>query len=121
MEPRQNGVEYSDLEKVFHLEGGKVQVIAAHIPGKSNRERVLNCYILAGVGELLHTGEAGFTDKYARNLCEAFGCLDTTNHAKYLNEKGNNFIGSKDKGWTLTAPGRKHGATLVKEVAGTIS
>jgi hypothetical protein len=114
---QQNGVTFPALESVFHLEGTEVTVIAAHIPGNSNREKVLNCYILAGVGEFLRTGNPVFTDKYARSLCHGFGCLDTTNHTKFLSEKGNEFTGSKDQGWTLTAPGKKRGAVLIKEIA----
>lgn len=114
---KQNGLTAADLESVFHLEGPEVAVIAANLPGSSTREKVLNCYVLTGIRELLRAGEPTFSDKSARDLCAEFGCLDTTNHAKYMNEKGNEFTGSKDKGWTLTAPGKKRGATLVKEIA----
>lgn len=114
---KQTNVEATDLEAVFHLQNGEVDVIASSIPGKNNRERVLNCYMLAGVCELLRSGAASFADKDARKLCEAFGCLDTTNHAKYLNDKGNEFAGSKDKGWSLTAPGKKQSGLLVKAMA----
>lgn len=116
---KQNSVNPSDLEAVFHIDGDGVSVIAAEVPGKSTRERVLNCYILAGVCELLRSGQSGFSDKKARTLCESFGCLDVGNHSKYLAEKGNEFAGSKDKGWVLTAPGKKRGAVLVKQMAGT--
>jgi hypothetical protein len=113
---KQNGIESGELESVFHIEGDEVEVIAAQVPGKSNKERVLNCYVLMGALELLR-GNTSFSDKDARSLCETYGCFDTTNHAKYLNDKGNEFAGSKDKGWTLTAPGKKRAATLVKEMA----
>lgn len=114
---KQNDLTSSDLESVFHLDGEEIVVIAASLPGKSVREKVLNCYILAGVLELLRSGGAVFNDKSARDLCAEYGCLDTTNHSKYLAERGNEFTGSKEKGWTITVPGKKRGAGLVKEIA----
>ena len=114
---RQNGITDLELECAFHQTGEELSVIAGHLPGSSRRERVLNCYLLAGACSLLSTGEANFTDQKARELCEEFGCLDTTNHSKYLGEKGNDFVGSKSKGWSLTAPGKKRVALLIKEIA----
>ncbi len=116
---KQFDVSTTDIESVFHVQGDDVEVIATGIPGKNNKERVLNCYVLAGAREILKSGATTFTDKEARSLCEAFGCLDTTNHAKYLSDKGNEFSGSKDKGWSLTTPGKKRAAALVKELAGS--
>jgi hypothetical protein len=114
---KQNGITAEEIESVFHIDGGNVSLIAAHVPGKNNKERVLSCYIISGVLELLRSGDASFADKPARALCETFGCFDTTNHSKYLNDRGNEFTGSKEKGWTLTAPGKKRAATLIKEMA----
>ncbi len=87
------------------------------MPGGSRREKVLNCYLLSGAGAFLGTGEVNFTDQKARELCEEFGCLDTTNHSKYLNEKGSEFVGSKSKSWSLTAPGKHRVSLLIKEIA----
>ena len=44
------------------------------------------------------------------------GFFDGTNHMKYM-KGGNEFTGSKDKGWTLTAPGLKVGASLVTQLS----
>lgn len=114
---RQNEITAAELEHIFHHASEEVAVIASDIPGKSRPQQVINCYMLAGVCELLRTGEPTFSDKAARSLCDSFGCLDTTNHSKYLNTMGNEFTGSKEKGWTLTAPGKKRAAALVKEIA----
>ncbi len=118
---KQNSMTAGELELVFHIEDADMALIAAEIPGKSTREKVLNCYVLAGVRELLRTGDASFSDKSARALCGEFGCLDTTNHSKYLNERGIELTGSKEKGWMLTAPGKKRGAALVKEIASCLA
>lgn len=114
---RQNGITDPELECTFHQTDDGFSVIARHVPGSGRREKVLNCYLLVGACSLLGTGEANFTDRKARELCKEHGCLDTTNHSKYLGEKGNDFVGSKSKGWSLTAPGRKRVALLIKEIA----
>lgn len=114
---RQNGISGEMLDQVFHANGGEMELIASEIPGKSDKERTLNVYILAGIARLLGTGSSAFEDKYARELCADAGCYDPTNHATRLKSKGNELSGSKDKGWTLTAPGLKKGAALVKEMS----
>ena len=111
----QNGISNGELQQVFHIAGGEAEVIAA-IPGRSKKEQTYNAYILAGLGQLLSTGSAAFTDKAARALCESSGCYDSANHAAHLKDKGSEFTGSKEKGWTLTAPGLKRAAEIVKEL-----
>src|ERR1700730_18408043 len=44
---RQNDLSMRELEQVFHLDGGTVEIIA-EIPGKSKKEKVRNAYILTG-------------------------------------------------------------------------
>lgn len=114
---RLNGITDEELESAFHETPDGLCVIAREVPGSSRREKVLNCYLLAGACSLLSRGEADFTDQKARELCEEFGCLDTTNHAKYLAEKGTDIVGSKSKGWALTALGKKRAGLLVKAIA----
>lgn len=113
---RQNQITDAELESVFHETSEGFSVIAHRMPGRSRREQTLNCYLLAGVCSLLSAGELGFTDQKGRELCNEFGCLDGPNHSKYLSAKGGDFVGSKEKGWSLTAPGRKKAALLVKEI-----
>jgi len=100
-----------------HLDGGKVE-FAAEAPGKTGKQKTVNAYILTGLAQFLQTGEAKFDDKTARAVCKAMGCLDESNHAYNLKGKGNALSGSKDSGWTLTGPGLKAGAELVKGLAG---
>lgn len=114
---KQNDVSIAQLQQVFHFADGEVKFIAAEIPGKNKREKVRNAYVLLGTARLLSSGDAKFDDKAARSLCEDYGVYDQTNHMKYM-KGGNEFTGSKDRGWTLTAPGLKHGAVLVKGLSG---
>ncbi|MGB8278629.1 MAG: hypothetical protein WCF20_11955 [Methylovirgula sp.] len=114
---KHNSISEEQLQQVFHIAGGGVDIIAAHIPGKSKKEQTLNVYLLVGLKELLLTGNAIFQDKAARSLCESVGCYDAANHSTYIRDRGNEFSGSKDKGWTLTAPGLKRAAEIVRELA----
>jgi hypothetical protein len=116
---RQSGLTKNEINQVFHIDGEQVEVVASRIVGKTNKERTLNAYLLAGIGRLLGSGEASFDDKAARGLCSDLGCYDHTNHATYLKDKGNTLAGSKDSGWKLTSPGLAQAATLVREMAKT--
>lgn len=114
---KQNGIAAEQLGEAFHSVDGKTDVIVGEMPGSSRKEKALNAYVLSGIAQLLATGEPTFADKDARALCMSSGCYDGANHAATLKGKGNWFTGSREKGWTLTAPGLKHGATLVKGLA----
>lgn len=113
----QNNVSLDELEQVFQIEQGKVEVIAPEVPGK-NEKKTYAAYVLTGVSKLLASGEPSFDDKSARAVCKSAGCFNTPNHAAYIADKGNEFTGTKEKGWTLIGPGLKRGAALVKELNG---
>ena len=113
---KQNDISVDELQSVFLLTNGSVEVIASDIPGKGKKEKTYNAYVLTGIARLLATDMPNFDDKTARDLCISFGCMDNTNHANYLKNKGNEFSGNKEKGWMLTTPGLKRGGALVKEL-----
>jgi len=112
----QNGLKTDELQEVFHITDAGTEVIAARIPGKNMKEQVCNAYILTGIAQLLLNGNPSFQDKSARALCELSGCYDNGNHSAYIRARGNAFTGTKEKGWTLTAPGLKEGAELIKKL-----
>jgi len=111
---RQNNLSMQELQQAFHIENGLAEIIA-EIPGKNNKEKVRNAYILTGVSNFILAGEQKFDDTTARALCERVGIYDSTNHSKYM-KIGNEFTGSRERGWTVTIPGLKAGANLVKEI-----
>ena len=116
---KQNSVSTEELDQVFHFNSdGSFDLLNA--PGKSKKQQTLNTYILTGLGKYLASGgDRGFDDATARQFCETIGCYDQANHAVHLKNRGPEFTGDKHKGWSLTNPGVKRGAALVKEVAGT--
>lgn len=116
---KQNGISTPQLENIFHLDDGLMQIIAAEMPGKNNKEKVRNTYIMVGLAQFLLTGDAKFDDNSARELCQKFGVYDSTNHTKCM-KGGNEFTGNSNKGWTLTAPGLKAAAGLVTSMAGDV-
>jgi hypothetical protein len=109
---KQNGLSAEQLNQIFHIAGDKVDILS--IPGASNREMTINAYVFAGLGKYLASGDPKFDDRFAREVCSNAGCYDATNHAAYLKARGNLFTGDKNGGWTLTSPGLKHAADLVK-------
>jgi hypothetical protein len=113
---KHNGLKMADIEAVFHIDNGNVDVIASTLPGRSTKEKVHNAYVLQGISRLLATGDTAFDDKSARGLCDTHGSYDSANHAVYMKGMDNKITGSKDKGWKLTSPGMSHGASLVKEL-----
>jgi hypothetical protein len=115
---KQNGVTEDNLSHVFHIDGGAAEVIAGEAPGKSDKEKTLNAFVLTGLAEFLQTGDPKFDDKAARALCKKLGCFGEGNHATYMKDRGNLLGGSKEGGWTLTGPGLKAGAELIKGMAG---
>jgi hypothetical protein len=112
----QNGLTMAQLQQVFHLDDGKSEVIASEIPGRNDKEKTLNAFVLEGINRLLSSGDTAFDDKAARALCKNLGCYNEANHATYMKDKGNKLAGTKEQGWRLTAPGLTHGAQLVKEM-----
>jgi hypothetical protein len=112
---RQNSLSTEQLHQIFHPSEDGMEIIVSNIPGKGNRERVRNAYILLGTARLVSSGDAKFEDKAARAVCERYGFFDRTNHMKYMKD-GNEFTGSKEKGWTLTAPGLKQAASIISEL-----
>jgi hypothetical protein len=113
---KQYGISIDELQQVLQLGSGTADVIAGDIPGKNKKEKTYNAYVLTGLASLLSSGNTTFDDKSARELCERFGCYDQANHSSTIKDRGNEFNGTKDTGWNLTAPGLKRGAALVKEM-----
>lgn len=113
---KQNSISVNQIEEVFHVSEDQTDVIAPDVPGNNKREKTLNAYVICGLASFISSGDTAFDDKSARSLCDSLGCYDATNHSTYIKNKGNEFTGSKEKGWSLTGPGLKHAAQLIGEM-----
>ena len=112
---QQNNLTRDEIDEMMYVTEGTAELIG-EVPGKGDKEKTYNSYILAGVEAFLTTGEAAFTDKAARKLCDNAGCYNVDNHATYLKQKKvKYFSGTKEKGWRLTGPGLKQAAILMKK------
>jgi hypothetical protein len=109
-----NKVTAEEIAHVFHVDGETVDVIVDTVPGKNQKAQAINAYMLTGIAEFLKTGESKFTDKVARETCRKLGCYAETNHATHMKKPGNVLSGSKESGWTVTGPGMKTAAELIK-------
>ena len=113
---KKTGITREQLEHVYSIEDDVIDVIAAKMPGKSKRQQTVQAYAICGLRSFLRTGELGFTDKDARELCDRVGCYDSPNHSNYMKALGNLVSGTKDSGWRLTNPGLSECAHIVKQL-----
>lgn len=114
---RQHSVTTDQLGHLFHNEGGTFELIAASVPGNSKGKQMMAVYLLKGIAGLLGSGEAKIIDKDARTAAENLGCYDQPNHSNNFKQNRQNYLGgSKNDGWTLTGPGQKAAADLIKSM-----
>lgn len=113
---KKHSIGLEQLNHVYHIEGEETDFIAS-MPGKNKKDKTYNAYVLTGLGRFIITGNTQFDDKSARALCEKCACYDNANHATHMSNRGNEFTGSKEKGWSLTEPGLRRAAELVVEIA----
>ncbi len=112
---RRYEVTASQLEELFHYEDDSVEYLyTGSLPGESKREQAANAYLLVGVAHLLFEGEPKIPDEEARRLCRELDCYDSTNHSAYLKKMKRVFTGSKANGYTMTGPGKRDAAALVR-------
>lgn len=113
---KRHGISTEELEQVYHLGSEGIEIIASDIPGRSGQQ-VRHVYLLSGIQQLLSDGRPVFADGAARAVCGSFGCYDPGNHSKYVASFKNEVSGNKERGWTLTTPGLKRAAELIKKIA----
>jgi hypothetical protein len=99
---------------VYHIDDGKVELIATTIPGASKKDQSANVYLLCGIRSLLESDEATIDNAAAVDYCKHVGAYDKNNHTANRKSLGNRITGDVAEGFTLPAPGLKAAATLIK-------
>ncbi len=112
----QHKISESQLHNVFHINGGNVELIADSVPGRSRRDKTINCYLLVGIRGLLRTDEPRFADKDAIEYCQVTHSYDKNNHTTFRQALSNRVSGDRQSGFTLTVPGLRDAALLIKEM-----
>ena len=110
-------ISSEQLEHVFHFDGGNVELLDIEVPGNSKRQQTVNSYLLVGAKQFIATDEPKFDDKSAMEYCKRNGCHDSANHATNRNAIGNRVSGSKNTGYSLSVPGLKEAADVIKQAA----
>jgi hypothetical protein len=111
---RQFKVDRSALDELYHIDDTTVDLISTDVPGKSTREKTVNCYLLVGIRNFLANDEPKFDDKEAVDFCQSVGAYDRNNHTSNRNSLGNLVSGNRANGFTLTIPGQREAAQLVR-------
>ncbi|HXI73915.1 MAG TPA: hypothetical protein VNN22_26535 [Verrucomicrobiae bacterium] len=114
---KKNSITREQLDHVFCIENGAIDVIASKMPTFGKRQQTVQAYIICGLKSFLKTGEPTFSDDEGRELCSRVGCYDVANHSNYRKALGNFISGSKESGWRLSNPGLSEGAKIVKQLA----
>lgn len=115
---KRHNLTLEQLEHAFHFgDDGAVEVLEGTVPGDGMKGQSTTAYLLLGVRHLLADDEPKFTDGDAVALCKRLGCHDSSNHAATRRDLGNRVTGSKKDGFTLTTPGLREAAEIVKKMA----
>lgn len=114
---QQNRISVDALQEVFHIGSGVAEVIASDVPGSSKRAKTKSCYLLSGIRALLADDQPDFSESDAVELCRHVACYDSPNHASTRKDLGNQIRGTKDAGYSLSAPGLRAAAELIKSMA----
>lgn len=115
---RQHRLMESQLHQIFHIAGETVELIANEVPGNTKKERTINCYLLVGVRNLIEGDEAKFEDKEALEYCQLTGSYDKNNHTTNRQALSNRMSGDRRHGFSLTVPGLRAAAELIRMMAG---
>lgn len=112
----QNNLSSELIDSVFHRSPAGVELIVNTLPGRTNKDRVIQGYLLCGARSLVESGEPRFADDDAREFCRLLGFYDRDNHATYMKALGNLVVGSKSAGFELTQPGMRAAADLIRSL-----
>jgi hypothetical protein len=73
--------------------------------------------LLLGIKGLLENNDPFLSKASLIALCEEHGAYDLPNFSAIMKKAKQLFVSRDSEGWTLTVPGRKKAAELIKELA----
>lgn len=112
---RQNITE-EEWQKVFHIEGNQCSIIVDELKERTRSRKQVKLALLEGVKELLESGEATITKENLVELCKKYDAYDSPNFATHMKKQRSLFLAKGDN-WSLTKPGEKRAAEVVKELS----
>lgn len=113
---KQAAISETELQTVFHNDGGTHQIIVNDLKTKTTSQKQVRLALLLGVQQLLDHNEAIVPRDNLVNLCKQYSAHDPSNFATYMRTNKSLFL-PKGNGWTLTVPGQQKAAELIKELA----
>lgn len=111
----QHKVTDAHLDQIYHIDG-TVELIAHSVPGATKKEKTINCYLLVGVRSLIQNDEPKFSDKEGMEFCQITQAYDKNNHTTNRQALSNRVSGDRRTGFTLTVPGLRDAANLIKSM-----
>lgn len=114
---KQHDLNSAHIDSVFFTVDDEIEIITNKLPGTSKQANTKNVYLLCGAMNLLQNGDSNFSDSEARQICKKVGCYNEGNHATFVKGLGNAIAGDKSRGYTLTNPGLKQAADLIKIIS----
>lgn len=111
-----NGLQVSQLSKIFSLGGDEIDLIAKKVPGKNKAKKMRSVLLLKGIAAYLGSGAARFTYQEVKEASLHYDAFDSNNPNYAFKAVASEVSGTKETGFTLTPRGIAGAAELVKEM-----
>ena len=112
---RQNITE-EEWQKVFHFDGTTYSIIVDDLKETTKSKKQVNLALLEGIKELLTGGVATIVRDDLIELCKKYYAYDSSNFAAHMKKQKSLFLARGDN-WSLTKPGEKRAAEVVKDLS----
>ena len=112
---RQNITE-EEWQKVYHLEGTTYAIIVDDLKETAKAKKQVKLALLEGIKELLTGGVATIIRDDLVESCKKYDAYDSSNFATHMKNQKSLFLAKGDN-WSLTKPGEKRAAEVIKELA----
>jgi len=114
--PKQNDVNgESELRNVFDINGEDIKLTIKTVPGKNNKEKIINVALLYlfGVDKARNVREVD--KKEIMDVCKEHGCMDSANFANHIRSNKQLLIVTSKK-IKITQPGLNKAKELINSI-----